>query len=93
MLALTQKKMKAARDAKESTEKFHEALKAVPDVEHLPLDQSKLLREGLVRTAEDFEQRGDLDAARTTIDLGKQYFMENPEFKALYRELEGFAGK
>ena len=93
MLALTQKKMKAARDAKESTEKFHKALKAVPDVEHLPLDQSKLLREGLVRTAEDFEQRGDLDAARTTIDLGEAYFMENPEFKALYRELEGSAGK
>ena len=58
MLALTQKKMKAARDAKESTEKFHEALKAVPDVEHLPLDQSKLLREVLMRTAEKIEQSG-----------------------------------
>ena len=93
LLALSQKKMKAARDAKESTEKFHEALKAVPAVEHLPLDQRKLLREGLVRTAEDYEKKGEFDAARTTMDLGEAYFMENPEFKSLYRELEGSAEK
>lgn len=93
MLALTQKKMKAKRDAKESTEKFHEALKAVPDVEHLPLDQRKLLQQSLVRTAEDQEKRGDRGAARATMDLGKQYFMEDPEFKSFYRELEGSAVK
>ena len=93
LLALSQKKMKAVRDAKESTEKFHEALKAVSDVDHLPLDQRKLLREGLVRTAEDYEKSGELDAARTTMDLGEAYFMENPEFNSLYRELEGSADK
>jgi hypothetical protein len=93
MLALTQKKMKAARDAKESTEKFHEALNAVPDVDRLPLDQRKLLLEGLVRTAEDQEKSGDLTAAKATMDLGEGYFMENPEFKALYQELQGSAGK
>ncbi|MBZ0207190.1 MAG: hypothetical protein K8H89_12755 [Flavobacteriales bacterium] len=93
MLALTQKKMKAARDAKESTEKFHEALNAVPVVDRLPLDQRKLLLEGLVRTAEDQEKSGDLTAAKATMDLGEGYFMENPEFKALYQELQGSAGK
>lgn len=93
MLALTQSKMKAMRDAAESLKKFDAALDAVPDVAHLPADQRKLLRASLVHSAESLIDQGHLDSARTTVDLGKDYFMENPEFKALYEELEGSASK
>lgn len=93
MLALAQRKMRATRDASESTAKFHEVLKAVPDVDRLPPDQRKLLREGLVRTADDLEQSGNLDGARAIIGLGEAHFMKNPEFKALNHELEGSAGR
>jgi|JI9StandDraft_1071089.scaffolds.fasta_scaffold207896_1 tetratricopeptide (TPR) repeat protein len=93
MLALAQTKGKAVRDAQESTKQFKEALKAVPDVAHLPLDQRNLLRESLLRTARSQEAKGQVDKARETIALGKDYFMDNPEFKSLYQSLEGSASK
>jgi hypothetical protein len=34
-----------------------------------------------------------VDKARETIALGKDYFMDNPEFKSLYESLEGSASK
>ncbi len=93
MLALAQSRMNAKRDATESLMKFRKALDAVPDVAHLPKDQRILLREGLIRNANHLEAKGRLDSARTTIGLGKDYFMENPEFKALYEELEASVSK
>lgn len=93
MLALAQKKMKATRDAQDNTTKFHEVLDAIPNVARLPKDERILLRESLVRTAMYWEDQGELSEARKVIDLGKDYFMENPEFKSLYEELEGSASR
>ena len=93
MLALAQSRMNAKRDSKESLTEFRKALDAVADVAHLPKDQRVLLREGLIRNANHLEANGRLDSARTTINLGKDYFMENLEFKALYEELQESASK
>lgn len=93
LLALCQSKMRLARDAAESMKEFEKAYAAIPDVAQLPIDQKRLLREGLIRSAEYLEHIGELDSARATMDMGKTHFMKNPEFKGLYDELEGSASK
>jgi tetratricopeptide (TPR) repeat protein len=93
LLALSQSKMRLARDASESMKEFEKAYAAIPNISQLPIDQKRLLREGLVRSAEQLENAGQLDSARATLDLGKDDFMKNPEFKGLYEELEGSASK
>lgn len=93
MLALAQSRMNSKRDAAESLKEFRKTLDAIPDVAHLPKDQRELLREGLIRNAEQLESTGRLDSARTTMDLGKAHFLENAEYKALYEELLGSASK
>jgi len=87
MLALTELKMNAARDAKESMVEYRKAFAQLGEVERLPKDQRRLLREGMVRYTEQLQQKGLIDSARTTIAMGKDHFIENPEFKALYEEL------
>jgi hypothetical protein len=93
LLALSQSKMRLARDAAESMQQFETAYAAIPDVAQLPIDQKRLLRESLIRSAEHLETAGELDSARATLDLGKDHFMKNAEFKGLYEELEGSASK
>jgi len=93
LLALSQSKMRLARDAAESTKEFEKAYAAIPDVSQLSIDQKQLLRQGLIRTAEHLQTAGDLDSARATMNMGKADFMKNPEFKGLYEELEGSASK
>lgn len=87
MLALTQLKMNAARDAAESMTEYRKAFAQIGDVERLPKDQQRLLREGMVRYTERLQNKGMIDSARTTIAMGKDHFIENPEFKSLYEEL------
>jgi len=87
MLALTQLKMNAARDAAESMKEYQMAFANLGEFERLPKDQQRLLREGMVRYTERLRTKGMVDSARTTIAMGKDHFIENPEFKALYEEL------
>lgn len=89
LLALAQAKLHLMREAAASMERFDKAFAAVTDVDHLPPDQRTLLREGLMRNARFQEGTGQLDRARTTIDLGKAHFMKNAEFRSLYDELSG----
>jgi predicted Zn-dependent protease len=87
MLALAQLKMNLARDAAESMNGYRTAFAAVPDVQRLPKDQQRLLREGMIRYAEYLTSKGMQDSARATIAPGLVPFSENPEFKGLYDEL------
>ncbi|MCB0764580.1 MAG: tetratricopeptide repeat protein [Flavobacteriales bacterium] len=87
MLALCQLKMKLARDAKESMMEFNKAYAAVPDIDRLPKDQKRLLREGLIRYSEYLDSKGMVDSARTTIALGAEHFDENAEFRSLREQL------
>lgn len=93
MLALAQAGMNNKRDAAESMKKYQEALDAVPNIAQLPVDQRKLLRAGLILSAEDLLQAGRLDSARATVAVGDPYFLDNAEFKALYDELAGPGGQ
>ncbi len=87
MLALCQLQMNLARDASESLKEFGKAFAAVPDIDRLPTDQKRLLREGLIRYAEHLDSKGMIDSARTTIALGGDHFAGNPEFESLRKQL------
>lgn len=87
LLALAQLKMRLAREAKESMAAFNKAYTAIEDMEKLPADERRLLREGLVRYADYLTEAGMRDSARTVVGLGEEHFSENPEFKALLKEL------
>jgi tetratricopeptide (TPR) repeat protein len=52
MLALSQIHMRMHREAAETMKRFDEAYQAVPDLERLPADQRKLLKDGLLRYAD-----------------------------------------
>ncbi len=87
MLALTQIKLRMHRDAVETMRAFDAAYKGIPDMDRLPADQKKLLKDGLVRYADHLAELGMQDSARATIALGADHFMTDVEFKALYKEL------
>ena len=87
MLATVQYRSKLARDAGESMKAFQKAYDAISDIDRLPKDQQRLLREGMIRYAEFKNKAGDTAEARRIMDLGKDKFMANLEFKGLYDEL------
>lgn len=87
LLALTQLKLRLARDASESMKGFDRAYAAIPDIERLSPDQRRLLREGLIRHAEHLQDSGQLDSARVVMGLGAEHFSKNPEYNALLRDL------
>lgn len=87
MLALAQLKMKLARDAAESLKSYEKALAAVPDLDRLPKDQQRLLRESMIRYADYLDNKGMRDSARAVLAPGAEQFSENPEFKGLLDEL------
>lgn len=87
MLALVQYRSKLVRDAGESMKSFQKAYDAISDIDRLPKDQQRLLREGMIRYAEFKKKTGDTTEARRIMELGKDQFTENLEFKGLYDAL------
>jgi hypothetical protein len=53
-------------------------------VKTLPADQRKLLKNALIRFADHQNDQGMRDMARRYIALGKDYFMDEPDFKGAY---------
>ena len=84
MLALSQYRAKLVRDGDESMKAFQKAYDAITDLDRLPKDQQRLLREGIIRYAEYKKEAGDTAEARRIMELGKEQFTENLEFKGLY---------
>ncbi len=84
MLALSQYRAKLVRDGDESMEAFQKAYDAITDLDRLPKDQQRLLREGIIRYAEFKKEAGGIEEARRIMELGKDQFTENLEFKGLY---------
>lgn len=87
MRALCQERMNMKREAEESRKSFDEAYAAIQDVERLPSDQRKLLRNALVLDAEYLVSTGRQSEAKELLSLGEEHFMSNLEFKSLYEEL------
>ncbi len=85
--ALCQERLNMKRDAQESRKEFTKAFDAIGDLERLPVDQRKLMRNALIIDAEYLVEQGKKAEARELMALGEDTFMGNAEFKALYREL------
>lgn len=85
--ALCQERMNMKRDAEESRKAFAKALDAIEDLERLPADQRKLMRNALIMDAEYMVEQGRKDEARELLAIGEDAFMGNAEFKALHKEL------
>jgi hypothetical protein len=87
MLALSEYSKNMKREGDESIKGFEEAYNGVPDLNRLPPDQKKLLRTGLIRMSEYLMEKGERSAAREMINRGKDVFMDSPDFKLQYDDL------
>lgn len=87
MLALSQSKLNMAREAMESMKQFQKAYDSLEDINDLPRDQRILLRNSLIAYTQYLEEKGDLDDARATLEMGVDDFMDNAEFNSLYQVL------
>ncbi|NUQ15399.1 MAG: hypothetical protein HUU33_08750 [Flavobacteriales bacterium] len=86
MLALSQYKSNLVKEGDLSMKEYAKAALNA-DTGSLPEDQKKLLKNALIRYSEFLNTKGMRDSARSTINLGKEHFMEDPDFKLQYEEL------
>lgn len=87
LLAVAQYKANLAREAEASVTEFDKAIAAAGDISTLPQDQKRALKAGLIRYADLMVEKGQRDRARQYIALGKDAFMDQPDFKGAYSAL------
>jgi hypothetical protein len=87
LLAISQYKANLAKDADLSVKEFDKAFAAAGDISTLPADQKRALKSALIRYADLMQEKGNKDAARKYVALGKDYFMADADFKGLYDSL------
>ena len=87
MLAMAQYSANLAKEGDLSVSEYEKALAAVPDMTRLPADQKKLLKNALIRYSTYQEDKGMKEDAKKTIEVGKDLFMEEPDFKLRYDDL------
>jgi hypothetical protein len=84
MLALTQYQGNMQKEGDDSMKKYQAALTAAGDIGSLPEDQKKLLKAALIHYADYLDSKGDKAGAAKALDTGKDYFMDDAEFKGAY---------
>lgn len=84
MLALTQYKSNLAKEGDASMAKFQPALDQVGGVGMLPDDQKKLLKAALIHYATYMDSKGNRSKAKEMLEIGKDFFMDDAEFKGAY---------
>jgi hypothetical protein len=84
MLALCQYSTNLVKEGDENVKKFRKALEDAGSITALPEDQKKILKSALVHYAEYLGGKGDRSGAKAALDLGKDAFMDDPEFKVAY---------
>lgn len=87
MLALVQYKSNLAKEGDMSVAAFDKAVAAAGDIKTLPKDQQKLLKNALIRYADHLVAKGDRSKARKYAEIGKDVFMEEPDFKGMWESL------
>jgi len=87
MLAVVQYKSNLAKEGDLSVAAFDKAIDAAGDIKTLPKDQQKLLKNALIRYADHLVDKGDRSKARKYAEIGKDAFMEEPDFKGLWESL------
>lgn len=88
MLALSQYRSNMARDGDESMKGYEAALAEVGSLDNLPPDQKMLMKSALIHLAEYLDDKGDRNGARQAMELGKDVFMDDPEFKGAYNSFQ-----
>lgn len=84
MLALTQYTTNQAKEGDASMAKYKAALEAAGGIGNLPEDQKKLMKSALIHDAEYLDGKGDKSGAKAAMETGKEFFMDDAEFKAAY---------
>jgi hypothetical protein len=87
MLAVVQYKSNLAKEGDLSVQAFDKAVVNAGDIKKLPKDQQKLLKNALIRYADHLVSKGQRDKARKYASIGKDVFMEEPDFKGLWDTL------
>ena len=87
MLAVVQYKSNLAKEGDLSVAAFDKAIAEAGDIKSLPKDQQKLLKNALIRYADHLVDKGDRSKARKYAEIGKDAFMEEPDFKGLWESL------
>lgn len=87
LLAMCQYKSNLIKEGDLSVKEFDKVLAAAGDIATLPKDQKTCLKNALIRYADYLVSKGQRDRAKTYAALGKDYFMEEPDFKGLWDSL------
>jgi tetratricopeptide (TPR) repeat protein len=88
MLALCQYNTNLAKEGDLNMKSFDTAMAGVGDIGTLPEDQKKLLKTALIQYSMYLNTKGMKEEAKAVIEMGKDHFMEDPEFKLQYDELQ-----
>lgn len=84
MLALSQYKSNLLKEGDLSVKEYDKAVAAAGDISTLPKDQKVLLKNALVRYADYLVSKGMRDRAKQYAAVGKDHFMEEPDFKGMW---------
>ncbi len=87
MLALTEYQSNLVREGDEDLKKYQAALDGAGSIGSLPPDQQKLMKNALIHYADYLNGKGNRSGARAALELGKDFFMDDPEFKGAYNSL------
>ncbi|MEO8588187.1 MAG: hypothetical protein ABI432_02370 [Flavobacteriales bacterium] len=88
LLALSQYKSNLVKEGDLSVVEFDKVMAAVGDIKTLPKDQQVTLKDALIRYADYLTSKGMRDRARQYASLGKDVFMEEPDFKGMWESLK-----
>jgi hypothetical protein len=84
MLGLTMYKSNMQKEGDAAIAKFQPALDAAGGIGMLPDDQKKLVKVALIKYAEYLDSKGNKSKAKETLEIGKDFFMDDAEFKGAY---------
>ncbi len=82
MLSLSQYNTNLVKEGDASMAKFRAALDAAGAISTFPDDQKKLMKSALIDYAAFLDKRGDKAKAKETIEIGKESFKDDVEYKA-----------
>lgn len=87
MLAIAHYKKNMAKEGDMAIAEYDKVIAAAGDIKTLPPDQRKLLKNGLIRYADHLVSKGQRDKAKKYATVGKDAFMEEPDFKGMWDSL------
>lgn len=87
LLAISQYSSNLAKEGDASVASFDKYMAEAGDIKTLPKDQQKTLKNALIRYADYLVSKGQKAKAKEYAAIGKDFFMEEPDFKGLWESL------